>query len=41
MNEPNRREFLGLATAGLALAGCGKELKIEPGKINFLRQLLC
>ncbi len=29
MKELHRREFLGLATAGLALAGCGKSEKLE------------
>ncbi len=29
MKEYNRRQFLGLATTGLALAGCGKAEKLE------------
>lgn len=29
MKEYNRREFLGLATSGLALAGCGKYKGLE------------
>jgi len=29
MKKYNRREFLGLATVGLALAGCGKSAGLE------------